>query len=454
MGSINKIQEQLNIAFGDNTYITKIDNDAVVFDSTCDYFEFEDDVAIKGALSANEIDIDVINVNDIEARSINGIMMRKYNGYFIISLNEGTTWYKVKLDGQITPPSEYALTGTISGSATAFRFKVNGTEVSAPVIAGVWKWKKPASMTITSLSNAFSGRDNLLTVDLTNLNTASCIDTSEMFANCTSLTSIIGINAFNTSSVLNMEDMFYNCSNLTNLPVKNFNVSNVTNMEGMFQGCDRLTALDLSTWNTSSVANIDNTFKDCSSLTNLKLDSWTTTQILNYVDFVDNRNSLNVVYDSSKWNDAIPLAFPNVDWSDIYIPISYETVMFDVSNDTLIENEGIIETAEDEITPIVIDTTNRNIIALCSTEPSSDLRQYVDYNIVRWLPQYQDYEQLFYIMDFDDIEAIKIGSGANIIAGNDNGSYGFRTAMAQSGDSIAFRYTYNGQQLRTIVTIN
>ena len=41
-----------------------------------------------------------------------------------------------------------------------------------------------------------------------------------------------------------MSEMFYNCSSLTSLNLSNFNTNNVNYMGGMFSGCSSLTSLN------------------------------------------------------------------------------------------------------------------------------------------------------------------------------------------------------------------
>ena len=60
------------------------------------------------------------------------------------------------------------------------------------------------------------------------------------------LTSIEGIENLNTSEVTDMSDMFHNCSRLTSLNLSSFNTSKVTHMIAMFRYCPGLKSLDLT----------------------------------------------------------------------------------------------------------------------------------------------------------------------------------------------------------------
>ena len=65
------------------------------------------------------------------------------------------------------------------------------------------------------------------------------------------LTSIEGIENLNTSEVTDMSDMFHNCSRLTSLNLSSFNTSKVTHMIAMFRYCPGLKSLDLTNeWGT------------------------------------------------------------------------------------------------------------------------------------------------------------------------------------------------------------
>ena len=103
---------------------------------------------------------------------------------------------------------------------------------------------------------------------------------TDMFKNCSSLTSI-DLSNFETSSVTDMTGVFYNCSSLTSLDVSKFDTSAVTNVQGMFDGCTALTSLLLGAnfFKTSAVTAID--FSSCSKWTN---DTVVTSLVTNSYD--------------------------------------------------------------------------------------------------------------------------------------------------------------------------
>jgi len=95
-------------------------------------------------------------------------------------------------------------------------------------------------------------------------------NTSYMFYNCTSLTSL-NLSNFDTDNVKDMTGMFYKCSSLSSLNLSNFNTDNVNNMSLMFLECSSLNSLDLSNFNTNNVSNLSVIFyklnKNCNVIT-------------------------------------------------------------------------------------------------------------------------------------------------------------------------------------------
>ena len=116
----------------------------------------------------------------------------------------------------------------------------------------------------------FYNHEALTSVDLSELDTSSVTDMSDMFSNCGSLTSL-NLTGIDTSSVTYMRWMFVDCSSLTSINLSDFNTSLVTDMSLMFYGCSSLTSLDLSNFNTSSAENMDEMFWNCSNLQSVTL---------------------------------------------------------------------------------------------------------------------------------------------------------------------------------------
>ena len=155
-----------------------------------------------------------------------------------------------------------------------FRYK---REISDPKFIRVkFKFKK----LLHNMSFMFSGCLDLLSIDLSSLNTSKVNNMSYMFKECESLFNA-NFNSVNTSKVANMKSMFYRCKSLKSLDLSSFKTNKVIDMSEMFYGCDSLESLNVSSFNVKNVINMSNMFKFCSNLTSLDLSSFNTCCALN-----------------------------------------------------------------------------------------------------------------------------------------------------------------------------
>ena len=114
----------------------------------------------------------------------------------------------------------------------------------------------------------FYNRNNVKTIDLTNLDTVSVTSMSGLFQDCSGLTTL-DLSSLDTQNVTDMSCMFYKCSGLTALDLSSFDTQNVAGMGYMFRGCSGLTALDLSSFDTQKVMDMDSMFYLCGNLASL-----------------------------------------------------------------------------------------------------------------------------------------------------------------------------------------
>ena len=63
---------------------------------------------------------------------------------------------------------------------------------------------------------------------------------SWMFAGCTRLKEIKGLNNFNTKKVVDMTGMFSSCSEIESLELSSFDLSTVLNISCFTKGCEKL----------------------------------------------------------------------------------------------------------------------------------------------------------------------------------------------------------------------
>ena len=186
-----------------------------------------------------------------------------------------------------TASSSYPIYGNMDGSAWVVSTPANRMNVNANCgnmfsggtnLTSIDFGESFNTENVTNMSEMFWECSNLTSLNLSNFNTSNVTNMSNMFVGCSSLTSL-NLSNFNTSNVTDMRSMFFNCRSLTSLNLSNFNTSNVTNMNGMFVSCSSLTSLNLSNFNTSSVTNMSNMFIGCSGLTCLNLSNFNTSNV-------------------------------------------------------------------------------------------------------------------------------------------------------------------------------
>ena len=128
----------------------------------------------------------------------------------------------------------------------------------------------------TSLGYAFSRCKSLTDLDLSALDTSSVRSFADVFQDCSSLRSV-NLAGWDTSSGNNFRQMFYCCAALEELDVSSFKTSASTSFEQMFYGCSSLRSLDLSHFDTGSATTFASMFYNCASLATLDVSMFDTT---------------------------------------------------------------------------------------------------------------------------------------------------------------------------------
>ena len=91
--------------------------------------------------------------------------------------------------------------------------------------------------------------------------------TKSWFDNCNNLSEIVGIQYLNTSEVTDMHNMFASCSSLTSLDLSGFDTRKVTDMSSMFSYCSKLKTIYVSdSFTTENVNSSYHMFYLCTSL--------------------------------------------------------------------------------------------------------------------------------------------------------------------------------------------
>ena len=277
------------------------------WNSEYSYYMFKDCTALKGAVAYDESKTDVTMANPetgyFTKKAQDKPEVTTPEAYVQMSADkttltffydtkratrEGTTWgieEKKEYNGYQIP-------------AWAGTYEVPDTTTTKAVVDASFKDFRP-----TSTEYWFKQFKSLTAIEgLQNLNTSEVTDMSNMFYNCSALTSL-DLKNFNTSNVTKMNSMFENCSALTSLNLSNFNTSNVTDMGWMFTGCKALTSLDIKNFNTQKVWNMREMFSHCSALTSLDLSSFNTSNVENIVSMFAGCESLTTL-DLSNFNTS------------------------------------------------------------------------------------------------------------------------------------------------------
>ena len=156
---------------------------------------------------------------------------------------------------------------------------------------------------VTNMSNMFSDCSGLTSLDVTGFKTDNVTDMSRMFFGCSGLTSL-DLTGFNTDNVTDMGGMFCGCSGLTSLNLTGFKTDNVTDMSVMFFGCSSLTSLDVTGFKTDHVFTLFSMFGGCSSLTSLNLTGFKTDNVTFMDRVFYNCSGLTTIYAGDGWSTA------------------------------------------------------------------------------------------------------------------------------------------------------
>lgn len=148
---------------------------------------------------------------------------------------------------------------------------------------------------VIEMTYLFSGCSNLITIP--QLNTSKVTHMGAMFSGCTSLTTIP---LLDTSSAKYMTYMFNACKNLIEIP--QIDTSNVLDISHMFDRCSRLTSIPML--NTSKTTAMHGLFYGCTNLTEVpQLNTSSTTDM---TGMFENCTSLTTIplLDTSNVSDA------------------------------------------------------------------------------------------------------------------------------------------------------
>ena len=123
---------------------------------------------------------------------------------------------------------------------------------------------------VTSFHSMFDGCQKLETVDLSGLQTSKATSLSCMFKHCWALKEL-DLSSFDTAGVTSMFEMFFACETIKSFDLASFDTKKVEDMRSLFRGCTRLESVDLSTFTVPYSTNTSDFFRDCPNLKRLVL---------------------------------------------------------------------------------------------------------------------------------------------------------------------------------------
>ena len=155
---------------------------------------------------------------------------------------------------------------------------------------------------VTNMRRMFDGCSSLKELDLGGWDTRNVENMHGLFDDCSALT-MINISDFNTGSVKDMSSMFWACSSLETIDVSCFDTHNVTDMSNMFGWCSSLKSIDVSGFKTDNVRDMSFLFEQCKSIEELNLGSFNTSNVTDFSGMFTICHSLTKILVSREgWN--------------------------------------------------------------------------------------------------------------------------------------------------------
>ena len=156
---------------------------------------------------------------------------------------------------------------------------------------------------VINMNSMFSNCYSLKEVDLSQKTLTKVITANELFKNCGSITSInlntaftklqnfnqafyncsiiksLDLSQMQPTKIIDMYQLFCRCFSIISINLNNFDTQYAVNMYGTFHYCSNLTSVDLSNFKTNSATNLKWMFFNCSKLVSLDLSSFDTSQV-------------------------------------------------------------------------------------------------------------------------------------------------------------------------------
>ena len=139
-----------------------------------------------------------------------------------------------------------------------------------PEKEGIYQIKLNIKKIMENCEYMFYNCKNLITVNLSNLNTSNVKSMEKMFQNCSNLKEV-DLSNLNNENLISMSYMFSGCTNLEKINFSNFTTNKVRTMDHTFQFCKNLKYIDFYSFKTELVENTNQMFLGCSSIESMYL---------------------------------------------------------------------------------------------------------------------------------------------------------------------------------------
>ena len=119
---------------------------------------------------------------------------------------------------------------------------------------------------LKDITNIFNGCSELVSLDLSAIDTRNIKSINNMLKNCTALKGIAWGSDFKVNNLTELVGVFQNCSSLVKLDLRSWNTANIKNMSSLFSGCTSLVTLNIQNFNIATDCNTGSMFTSTSAL--------------------------------------------------------------------------------------------------------------------------------------------------------------------------------------------
>jgi len=179
---------------------------------------------------------------------------------------------------------------------------------------------------LSNLDFMFEGCEDLISANLSQINSPSLQSSIYTFTNCKNLMQV-DLSSIDTSKVTTMDFLFSGCNNLVEIKgLENLNTSSVQKTAGMFLECEKLREVNLSAFNLDKINEPNGMFIDNPSLELLDLGDCSDIDKLLDIFPQENNNNTKVTIVSNIEVENITHEVPNISFS---YSLNYEYVVRD-----------------------------------------------------------------------------------------------------------------------------